>query len=93
MHIFSGVYICSGNTATKLICYTRSTSEIHQLPAQYPPPTPLLLGDTKNSLVKSLIYEKVQFVIFLFIGNLVIFFLGRGCNVMQFFKHIITYYF
>ena len=51
-----------GTVATKLICYTRSTSSIHQLPAVFPRTsfyTPEELQQSKYC-IENLICEKVQ---------------------------------
>ena len=55
---FSG----NGKVATKLICYTRSTPSIHQLPAMYPRTTALSSAEQlqqSNNLVEDLICDKV----------------------------------
>ena len=55
---FSG----NGKVATKLICYTRSTPSIHQLPAMYPRITALPSAEQlqqSNNLVEDLICDKV----------------------------------
>jgi len=66
VHVVSGVLIffifsLENTIATKLICYTRSNSSIHQLPATYPRSalsTPEEF-EKAEQLVEKLIYEKV----------------------------------
>ena len=53
---FSG----NGKVATKLICYTRSTPSIHQLPAMYPRSLSSVEQlQQSNNLVEDLICDKV----------------------------------
>ena len=52
---FSG----NGKVATKLICYTRSTPSIHQLPAMYPKAALPSAEQPSNDLVEDLICDKV----------------------------------
>ena len=52
-------YSGNGKVATKLICYTRSTPSIHQLPAMYPKAALPSAEQPSNDLVEDLICDKV----------------------------------
>ena len=55
------IFSDNGKIATKLICYTRSTSSIHQLPAMYPRTTFSSVEGLQqsNGHIEDLICDKV----------------------------------